>query len=126
MATDFKYASQTDLEMYYPAYSQYDSKRHLFGWILTSTPNLYAAHNTGLVTQLYIDGEDMGAANDAVDIPNVNNEWNYVSTADTTYFFHSSTDPREKIMEGGQENVDYFNQMLVNASMELNNLLDRR
>ena len=29
-------------------------------------------------------------------------------------------------MEGGQDNTTYFDQMLVNASMELNNLLDAR
>ena len=34
MATDFKYAAQTDLAMYYPAYSQFDTKRQLFNWSL--------------------------------------------------------------------------------------------
>ena len=34
MATDFKYANQSDLEMYYPAYSQFDAKRQILGWTL--------------------------------------------------------------------------------------------
>ena len=32
MATDFKYAAQTDLEMYYPAFSQFDTKHQIVGW----------------------------------------------------------------------------------------------
>ena len=62
MATDFRYASTTDLEMYYPAYSQYDSKRQIFGWTTTGTSNLYIARNPGLVTLLFSDGEDLGDA----------------------------------------------------------------
>ena len=30
------------------------------------------------------------------------------------------------VMEAGQDNATYFDQMLVNASMELNSLLDKR
>ena len=60
MATDFKYASQSDLEMYYPSYSQFDAKRQIFGWTTTGTSNLYIARNSGLVTILFADGEDLG------------------------------------------------------------------
>ena len=45
MATDFKYAAQTDLEMYYPSFSNFDAKRQIYGWETTGTSNLYLARN---------------------------------------------------------------------------------
>ena len=126
MATDFKYASQSDLEMYYPAYSQYDSKRQIFGWATTGTSNLYIARNPGLVTLLFSDGEDLGDAEANSGVVDVNGEWYYDSALDTVYYFNSAASPADLVMEGGQDNATYFDQMLVNASMELNNLLDRR
>ena len=64
MATDFKYASQTDLEMYYPNFSSYDAKNQVMGWTTesftkqdTSTVSFYVAYNSGLMSQLFIDGK---------------------------------------------------------------------
>jgi len=126
MATDFKYASQSDLEMYYPAYSQFDAKRQVFGWTTTGTSNLYIARNSGLVTLLFADGEDLGDPEANSGVVNVNGEWYYDSALDTVYYFNDATSPADLVMEGGIDNATYFDQMLVNASMELNNLLDRR
>ena len=126
MATDFRYANTTDLEMYYPAYSQFDAKRQIFGWTTTGTSNLYIARNSGLVTLLFADGEDLGDPEANSGVVDVNGEWYYDSALDTVYYFNDATSPADMVMEGGQDNATYFDQMLVNASMELNNLLDRR
>ena len=126
MATDFRYASQSDLEMYYPAYSQYDAKRQVFGWTTTGTSNLYLARDSGLVTQLFADGEDLGDAEANSGVVNANGEWYYDSALDTVYYFNDASSPADLVMVGGIDNATYFNQMLVNASMELNNLLDKR
>ena len=123
MATDFKYAAQTDLEMYYPAYSQYDTKHQVFGWQSTDTTNQYQAFNTGLITMLYFDGIEGTSVSDD---PNANYEFNYSETTDSVQVFHSSTNPNDMVIEAGIDNATYFDQMLVNASMELNNLLDKR
>jgi len=204
MATDFKYAAQTDLEMYYPNFSSYDSKRQILGWT-TETYNSvehYVAYNSGLMTQLFIDGKSqqsgnqtigttkVGDAGEAVDATEtaitisgdvgsltndsfikINDEIMYITTlADddpdvitvvrgvlgtnaTTHdngddifqhFIPSAagdnlydsdndfiilkygSDPNDHLTEGGIDNATYFDQMLVNASMELNNLLDAR
>ena len=125
MATDFKYASQSDLEMYYPAYNQFDAKRQIFGWSLLSS-NKYIADNTGLVTQLFMDGADLGAEQSSADAVNSNYKWYYLSTDDRLYLYNDANNPADLVMEGGIDNTTYFDQMLVNASMELNNLLDRR
>ena len=123
MATDFKYASQSDLEMYYPAYSQFDTKRQIFSFKTTDTSNQYQAFNTGLITMLYFDGIEGTSVSDD---PNADYEFNYSETTDSVQVFHSSTNPNDMVVEAGIDNATYFGQMLVNASMELNNLLDRR
>ena len=126
MATDFRYASQSDLEMYFGGYQSFDSKRQVFGWTTTGTSNLYIARNSGLVTLLFADGEDLGDPEANSGVVNVNGEWYYDSALDTVYYFNDATSPADLVMEGGIDNATYFDQMLVNASMELNNLLDRR
>ncbi len=126
MATDFKYASQSDLEMYYPSYSQFDAKRQIFGWTTTGTSNLYLARNSGLVTILFADGEDLGDPEANSGVVNANGEWYFDSALDTVYYFNDAASPLNLVMEGGIDSATYFDQMLVNASMELNNLLDRR
>ena len=222
MATDFKYAAQTDLEMYYPNFSSYDTKRQVYGW--TSIGNSrYLANDTGLITQLFQDGKELNKAGgsiassykttitDTLSVgsagPNHNtitynagaftigNEdtlkvgdyikinktsvsgvyeycfieavntganqitvrrgalgtialtWlaagddlfleDYIGSAEAgfqwfydSYFDHvllySDSDPNDLLIEAGIDNATYFDQMLVNASMELNNLLDAR
>ena len=126
MATDFKYAGQSDLEMYYPNFSSYDAKRQILGWETTGTSNLYLARNSGLVTQLFVNGEDLGDAEANSGVVNANGEWYYDSALDTIYYFNDASNPIDLLMEGGIDNATYFDQMLVNASMELNNLLDGR
>ena len=123
MATDFKYAAQTDLEMYYPNFSSYDVKRQILGWVATDTTNQYQANNTGLITQLYFDGIEGTSVGDS---PNANYEFNYSASTDSVQVFISTANPIDLLMEAGIDNATYFDQMLVNASMELNNLLDGR
>ena len=125
MATDFRYANTTDLEMYYPSYSQFDTKHQVFGWVVHSG-NLYRADNTGLITLLFVDGQDLGDAEAYSGVVNENGEWYYDSALDAVYYYNSVTSPANLVMEAGIDNSTYFDQMLVNASMELNNLLDRR
>ena len=55
MASDFKYASQSDLEMYFSEYHNFDSKHQVFGWTTTGTSNFYKAYNTGLINVLFFD-----------------------------------------------------------------------
>ena len=128
MATDFKYAAQTDLEMYYPNFSSYDAKRQILGWVDEGTTNLYVAKNCGLVTQLFSDGRDLGTAQSSSGACNSNGKWFYDSGVDEVFYFATSAHgvPIDKLMEAGIDNSTYFDQMLVNASMELNNLLDSR
>ena len=123
MATDFKYASQSDLEMYFSEYHNFDSKHQVFGWTTTGTSNFYKAYNTGLITVLFFDGIEGTAVTDD---PDANYEFRYSEGNDSVEVFIDTGSPADMVMEAGQDNATYFDQMLVNASMELNSLLDKR
>ena len=222
MATDFKYASQSDLEMYFSEYHNFDSKRQVFSftkelddWGSASGLDLYYSWNTGLVSQLFIGGVEatkieLPTSADATSTATqaLENADAILVTADPTSTFQSgdiikfgtyyakvsgataggspniaisdgasngntmfgtksivvsastsiylaleatatnaptgsiflydsdldllvltvdsNQDPNDLIVESGQDNATYFDQMLVNASMELNSLLDKR
>ncbi len=220
MATDFKYAAQTDLGMYYPNFSTYDAKRQIYGWEEGATDfadtdlDIYFSHNTGLVSTLYWDGAEVdkiafnttettqvkvaiSPSSTSIDVDDtgsfgqndilkINGEYMRVSAVtygdtlavtgaathrglfntnaqqhavdsvvykiidkgadvgdatssgqdalsfvydtdlDMCLVITNSVNPNDYVVEGGYDNATYFDQMLVNASMELNNLLDRR
>ena len=126
MATDFKYASQSDMNRYVgDVVTDADSKRQVYGWSVLSS-NKYIADNTGLITQLFMDGADLGAAQGSAGDVNSNFKWYYLSSDDRVYLYNDASDPNDLIMEAGFDNATYYDQMLVDASMELNNLLDGR
>jgi len=124
MATDFKYASQSpDLEMYFSEYHNFDSKRQVFGWVTTGTSNFYKAYNTGLISVAFFDGIE---GTSVTDDPNANYEFRYSEGNDSVEVYIDTGSPADMVMEAGIDNTTYFDQMLVNASMELNSLLDKR
>ena len=124
MATDFKYASQSDLNRYVgEIVADADSKRQVYGWETTGTSNFYKSYNTGYINVLFFDGIEGTAVTDD---PDANYEYRYSSTTDSIEVFISTADPNDIVMESGFDNATYYDQMLVDASMELNNLLDAR
>ena len=126
MATDFKYASQSDLNRYVgDIVTDADSKRQVYGWTLLSS-NKYIADNTGNISQLFMDGADLGAAQSDAASVNSNYKWYYLASDDRVYLYNDAADPNDLIIEAGFDNATYYDQMLVDASMELNNLLDAR
>ncbi len=124
MATDLKYASQSDLNRYVgDIVADADSKRQIYGWKTTDTTNQYQSFDTGFISQLYFDGIEGTAVTDS---PNANYEYNYSASTDSVQVFLTSDNPNDIVVEAGFDNTTYYDQMLVDASMELNNLLDAR
>ena len=123
MATDFRYASTTDLSHYYPSYVNFNTRRQLFGWSTSS--NLHQAHGVGLINVLFVNSDEV-TASENTDEPNANGEWRYIEAQDVIQYYDDTITASDQVMEGGVDTATYFDQMLVNASMELNNLLDRR
>ena len=128
MATNtFTYASNTDFKNYFPhLVSGSDNKNPIYNWTTTAVSNKYVAHNTGLVTLLFVDGEEQGSAQSAHGDVSSNGRWYYYSAADCVYYFNDAANPSNLVMESGSDWATLMNTHLYNASMELNNMLDNR
>ena len=81
MATAPIYCTHKELKRVYPQIDAFDTKTPLYGWVTVST-NKYACHDSGAVTQLFADGEDLGAAQSAHTDLKVEGEWFYNSSED--------------------------------------------
>ena len=122
MATAPTYCTHRQLKDVFPQVDSFDNKRALYGW-KTVTTNKYAAHNSGLTTQLFVDGEDLGAAQSAHTDLNVEGEWFYNSAEDITYYY-SASDPNDKLMEAGEEFSALITRITADASRYLDAKLD--
>ena len=122
----FKYATTTDLQRIFSRISDYDNKQPIYNWEETGTSNLYRAMNSGLVNQLFAEGEDLGDAEANSGVVNVNGEWYYDSNLDTVYYFNSASDPNDLTMEAGADFATLIDDVLENASQELNTMIDAR
>ena len=123
MATSSTYCTHRDVKDVFPNMDDYDVKNPIYGWIETGTSNKYAAHNSGLVTQLFADGEDLGPAQSAHTDLNVEGEWFYNSAEDVCYYYSAST-PLDKLMEAGEEFSTLVTRIMKNASRFLDSRLD--
>tara|TARA_R110002020_G_scaffold469340_1_gene694308 strand:+ start:2074 stop:3069 length:996 start_codon:yes stop_codon:yes gene_type:complete len=124
MATDFKYASQSDLNRYVgEIVADSDSKRQVYNWETTGTTHFYKSYNTGFISVLFFDGIEGTPVSDD---PDANYEFRYSEGNDSVEVFINTDNPNDIVVEAGFDNTTYYDQSLVDASMELNNLLDAR
>tara|TARA_R100001163_G_scaffold59078_1_gene47682 strand:+ start:5874 stop:6845 length:972 start_codon:yes stop_codon:yes gene_type:complete len=122
MATAPTYITHAELKRIFPQMDEFDQKTPIYGWTEVST-NKYAAHDSGLVTQLFVDGEDLGPAQSAHTDLNVEGEWFYNSAEDICYYFSAST-PIDKLMEAGEEFVGMVTQYRSDASRYFDSRVD--
>ncbi len=105
----------------------FDSKIQIFPTLTSG--NLHLFRDSGYVDTLFINGEEQAAAQGTSGAVDSNGEWFYNSATNQVEYYnsnYSSTTIHNQIFEVGKDFTDYLNQQLVNASMELNNLLDSR
>ena len=122
MATSSTYCTHRDLKDIYPNLDEFDAKTALYGWVEVTT-NKYAAHNSGLVTQLFANGEDLGPAQSAHTDLNVEGEWFYNSAEDICYYYSTNT-PIDKLMEAGEEFSTLITRIMKNASRYVDSRVD--
>lgn len=127
MATDFRYAEASNFRNYFPhLVSMSDNKNPVYNWVATGVTNQYEAHNTGLISVLFIDGEELGSAETNEGAVTETKEWFYNSASDKVTLFLSSAHPNDAVIESGSDYNTLMQTHLNNASMELNNMLDGR
>ena len=122
MASAPIYCTHKELKRVFPQLDEYDQKTPIYGWTEVSS-NKYAAHDSGSVTQLFVDGESLGSAQSAHTDLNVEGEWFYNSTDDVLYYYSAST-PIDKLMEAGELFTAMVTQFRTDASRYLDSRLD--
>ena len=122
MATQATYCTERDLKDVFPEVDSYDTKTPIYGWVVVSGDK-YGAHNSGLVTQLFVNGESLGNAQSAHTDLNVEGEWFYNSTDDVLYYY-SASNPNDKLMESGELFSTLKTRYMKNASEWLDSRLD--
>ena len=124
MATNFSYATQSDLKNYFNNFGDYDQKIQVFpsGYAL----NMATFQDSGYADMLFVNGEEQTKVTDT---PNSNGEWRYTASTNLLQYFDSTlttSTVHEQVFETGVDFSTFIDQQLVNASLELNNLLDAR
>jgi hypothetical protein len=119
------YCTDRDLKDIYPSLDEFDTKTPLYGWVVHSS-NLYRADNSGLVTQLFANGQDLGSAQANSGEVNSNGEWFYESSLDATYYYNSATNPNDMLMESGDDWATLKTRYISNAEKYLDSRLDGR
>ena len=109
-----------------PNISGFDLKRRLINW--TIDDNYGYVYNSGLVTQLFADGKDLGDAESSSGAVNAVGEWYYDSTTDRLwyYFGSSNTNPNDMIMEAGDDWTTIKTRFRRKASRFVESMLDSR
>jgi len=115
MATVY-YCTHRDLKDVYPHIDEFDTKTAIYGWVTTGTTSLYLARDSGLVTVLFANGEDLGDPEANSGVVNANGEWYYDSNLDTVYYFNSASEPIDMLMEGGEDFNTLITRYRGNAS----------
>ena len=117
------YCTHKELKRVFPQLDSFDNKKPVYGWTEVSS-NKYAAHNSGLVTQCFADGADLGLAQSTIGAVNTNDEWYYDSDTDALYYFNDASNPNDMLMEAGEEFTAMVTQYRTDASRYLDSMLD--
>ena len=127
MATDFTYAGQSDLTKYFNRVSDFDSKVQIFPTLTSG--NLHLFRNSGYVDKLFLNGEELAAAQSTSGAVDSNGEWYYNADTNQVEYYnsnYSSTTINEQVFESGQDFTTFLEQSLTDGALELHNYLDMR
>ena len=127
MATNFKYATIADLTKYFNRVNDFDSKVQIYPTLTSG--NLHLFRDSGYVDTLFVNGEELAAAQSTSGAVDSNGEWFYASATNQVEYYnsnYSSTTINEQVFESGIDFTTFLNQTLVDASLELHNYLDMR
>jgi|TARA_R100001530_G_scaffold34252_1_gene26735 hypothetical protein len=115
------YCTNRDLKDVFPSIDEFDTKTTLYGWVVDSGSR-YKAENSGLVTQLFANGENLSTAESGSSNVNANGKWYY--TDDVTYYYNDATNPNDMLMESGDDWGDIRTRYISNSSKYLDSRLD--
>lgn len=117
------YISSRDLKDVFPNLDEFDTKKPIYGWVVDSGSR-FVAHDSGLVTQLFVDGKDLGSAQSAKTDVDANDEWFYDSAADAVYYYNDASSPDDLLMEAGEDFATLKTRVMKDASNYVDSKLD--
>ena len=126
MATNFQYASVSDLTKYFNRVDDFDSKRQIFP--TETSGNNHFFRNVGHVDTLFVNGSEQASAQADFDSVTGNGQWCYRSDNNDLKYQNSNftTTVNEQVFEAGYDFTDFLNLVLEDASSELHNYIDAR
>ena len=123
MATAPIYCTHKELKRVYPQIDAFDTKTPIYGWVHVAGDK-YVSYDSGIVTQLFRDGQDLGAAQSAHGDVDADYEWAYDSANDAVYIHDTTGSPADLLMEAGEEFTAMITQFRTDASRYLDSKLD--
>ena len=127
MATDFKYATVSQLTKYFNRINDFDDKRQIFPTLTSG--NLHLFRNCGYVDTLFVNGEELAAAQSTSGAVDSNgNGFIIVQQIKQNIYNsnYSSTTINEQVFEAGDDFNTAITLHLEDASSELHNYIDAR
>ena len=117
------YISSRDLKDVFPNLDEFDTKKPVYGWVVDSGTR-YVAHDSGLVTQLFVDGKDLGSAQSSSSAVDTNGEWYYDTATDAVYYYNDASSPDDLLMEAGEDFATLKTRVMKDASNYVDSKLD--
>lgn len=117
------YCTHRDLKDIYPSIDEFDTKTPLYNWVVHSG-SLYRADNSGLITQLFANGQDLGSAQANSGVVTSNGQWFYEASLDAIYYYNSASNPNDMLMESGDDWATVIARYILNATNYLDSRLD--
>ena len=127
MATDFKYASVPELTKNFVRINDFSDKRQVFPTLTSG--NLHLFRNCGYIDTLFVNGEELAAAQSTSGAVDSNGEWYYNQATNQLEYYnsnYSSTTINEQMFEVGDDFNTIMTLHLEDASSELHNYIDAR
>ena len=123
-----EYTTRRYINDVYPAAERSEPRVRLYNWVYPGgSGNKWKSMNCGLVTQLFANGEDLGAAQANTDDLSTNDHWYYDSSADEVWYYgNTSNKPTDKIMESGEDDSTLFTRLIRRSSRMVESMLDSR
>jgi hypothetical protein len=124
MAASPVYCTARDVKDVFPNMDKYDDKIPVYGWVSDAQANTYQAGNCGNITALFLDGKNLGAAKASIVLCVGNQDWFYDDVNDVVYYFHSSINPVDSLIESGEDYVTLVARVMSNASRFFDSRVD--
>ena len=124
--TTFSYATQSDLKNYF-RYSDFDQKVQIYA--TKTAANIHYFYDVGYADTLFINGEELDAAEANIGAVTEDGEWFWDSTTGELGYYndgYTNKTIHTQVVETGVDFATFIDQQLVNASLELHNLMDGR